>query len=99
MELNNVAVVSKVGSKEAEDAAKKVAKKLLGKKSKVYTVSPVEVDGAKKIADLGELKSAKLTLQLRLAGTVLPFAHLGILKTRRQTLQSTLAETGVYFPK
>ncbi|MGI0070086.1 MAG: NAD(+)/NADH kinase, partial [Nitrosopumilaceae archaeon] len=60
MDLNHVAVVSKVGSKESEDAAKNVAKKLLAKKVKVYTVSPVEADGAKKVNDLEELKTTKL---------------------------------------
>ena len=68
MELNNVAVVSKVGSMEAEDAAKKVAKKLLGKKIRVYTVSPVEVEGAKKVSDLEDLKATKLDLTITLGG-------------------------------
>ncbi len=68
MELNNIAVVSKVGSREAEDAAKKVAKKLLGKKIKVFTVSPVEVEGAKKVSDLEDLKTAKLDLTITLGG-------------------------------
>lgn len=63
-----MAVVSKVGSKEAEDAAKKVAKKLLAKKAKVYTVSPVYVEGAKKVGDLEELKTAKLDLTITLGG-------------------------------
>ncbi len=63
-----MAVVSKVGSKEAEDAARKVAKKLLAKKARVYTVSPVEVEGAKKIGDLEELKMAKLDLTITLGG-------------------------------
>lgn len=68
MELNNVAVVSKVGSKEAEDAAKKVAKKLLGRKIRVYTVSPVQVEGAKKVDELEDLKTAKLDLTITLGG-------------------------------
>ncbi|HJU13790.1 MAG TPA: NAD(+)/NADH kinase [Candidatus Nitrosotalea sp.] len=68
MELNSVAVVTKVGSKEAEDAAKKVAKKLLAKRAKVYTVSPVDVEGAKKVGDLEELKTAKLDLTITLGG-------------------------------
>ena len=63
-----MAVVSKVGSRESEDAAKKVAKKLLAKKIKVYTVSPVEVEGAKKVNDLEELKTAKLDLTITLGG-------------------------------
>ena len=68
MNLNRVAVVSKVGSKESEDAAKKVAKKLLAKKSQVFTISPVEVEGAKKISDLEELKDTKLDLTITLGG-------------------------------
>ena len=68
MNLNRVAVVSKVGSKESEDAAKKVAKKLLAKKSQVFTISPVEVEGAKKVADLEELNDAKLDLTITLGG-------------------------------
>ena len=63
-----MAVVSKVGSRESEDAAKKVAKKLLAKKVKVYTVSPVEVEGAKKVNDLEELRTAKLDLTITLGG-------------------------------
>jgi NAD+ kinase len=68
LNLNRVAVVSKVGSKESEDAAKKVAKKLLAKKSQVFTISPVEVEGAKKIGDLEELKDTKLDLTITLGG-------------------------------
>ena len=68
MDLNYVAVVSKFGSKESEDAAKKVTKKLLAKKVKVYTVSPVEADGAKKVNDLEELKTTKLDLTITLGG-------------------------------
>lgn len=68
MNLNRVAVVSKVGSKESEDAAKKVAKKLLAKKSQVFTISPVEVEGAKKVSDLEELKDAKLDLTITCGG-------------------------------
>lgn len=68
MNLNRVAVVSKVGSKESEEAAKKVAKKLLAKKSQVFTISPVEVEGAKKVSDLEELKDTKLDLTITLGG-------------------------------
>lgn len=63
-----MAVVSKVGSKEAEDAARKVAKKLLAKKARVFTVSPVDVEGAKKVGDLEELKATKLDLTITLGG-------------------------------
>jgi len=68
LNINRVAVVSKVGSKESEDAAKKVAKKLLAKKSQVFTISPVEVEGAKKVSDLEELKDTKLDLTITLGG-------------------------------
>jgi NAD+ kinase len=68
LNINRVAVVSKVGSKESEEAAKKVAKKLLAKKSQVFTISPVEVEGAKKVTDLEELKDAKLDLTITLGG-------------------------------
>jgi len=68
LNLNNVAVVSKFGSKQAEDAARKVAKKLLARKAKVYTVSPVDVKGAKKVTDLEDLRTVKLDLTITLGG-------------------------------
>jgi len=68
LNLNKVAVVSKVGSKDSEDAARKVAKKLLAKKSQVYTISPIEVEGAKKVDTLEELKTANLDLTITLGG-------------------------------
>jgi len=68
LDLNSVAVVSKFGSKEAEDAAKKVAKKLLAKKSEVFTISPVEVDGAKKVSTVEELRTTNLDLTITLGG-------------------------------
>ena len=68
MNLNNAAVVSKFGSKQAEDAARKVAKKLLARKVKVFTVSPVDVEGAKKVSDLEDLRTAKLDLTITLGG-------------------------------
>ena len=68
LKLQKVAVVSKMGSKESEQAAKNVVKKLLGKKSTVYTISPIEVKGAKKIETLEELKKIKLDLVITLGG-------------------------------
>ncbi|MGQ0795190.1 MAG: NAD(+)/NADH kinase [Nitrosopumilaceae archaeon] len=67
MNLNRVVIVSKVGSKESEDAARKVAKKL-AKKSNVFTISPVEVEGAKKVGTLEELKTTNLDLIITLGG-------------------------------
>jgi len=68
LKLQKVAVVSKVGSKDSEKAARDVAKKFLAKKSTVYTISPVDVEGAKKIEDLEELKKIKLDLVITLGG-------------------------------
>ena len=68
MKLQKVAVVSKVGSKDSEEAAKDVAKKLLAKKSTVYTISPIEVEGTTKIETLEELKKIKLDLIITLGG-------------------------------
>ena len=79
MKLKKVAIVSKVGSKESEEAAKDVAKKFLAIKSKVYTVAPIEVEGAKKIESLGELKKEKFDLVVTLGGdgtTLRVFRHL-----------------------
>jgi hypothetical protein len=56
LKLQKVAVVSKVGSKDSEQAAKNITKKLLAKKSTVYTISPIDVEGAKKVETLEELK-------------------------------------------
>ena len=68
MKLQKVAVVSKVGSKESEKAVKDVAKKLLAKKSTVYTVTSIDIDGTKKIETLEELKKIKLDLVISLGG-------------------------------
>ncbi len=68
MKLQKVAIVSKVGSKESEKAAKNVAKKFLAKKATVYTISPIEVEGTKKIEALEELKKIKLDLVVTLGG-------------------------------
>ena len=68
MKLQKVAVVSKVGSKESEQAAKDVAKKFLAKKATVYTISPIEVEGTQKVEALEELKKIKLDLVVTLGG-------------------------------
>ena len=68
MKLQKVAVVSKVGSKDSEQAAKDITKKLLAKKSTVYTISPIDVEGAKKVETLEELKKEKLDLVITLGG-------------------------------
>ena len=63
-----MAVVSKFGSKVSEEAGKKVAKKLLAKKIKVYTIAPVSVAGAEKVEIAEELKNKKLDLVITLGG-------------------------------
>ncbi|AJM93130.1 NAD(+) kinase [Nitrosopumilus sp. b2] len=68
LKLQNVAVVSKVGNKDSEKAAINVTRKLLAKKSKVYTISPIQVQGAKTIESLEELKKIKLDLVITLGG-------------------------------
>ena len=62
MKLENVAVVSKVGNKDSENAAVDVAKKLLAKKATVYTISPVSVEGAKQMEELEAVSYTHLTL-------------------------------------
>ena len=79
MKLNTVAVVSKFGSKKSEDAGRKVAKKLLAKKAKVYTIAPVAVVGAKQVESVEELRNKKLDLVITLGGdgtTLRAFRHL-----------------------
>jgi len=68
LKLQKVAVVSKVGSKESEQAAKDVVKNLLARKITVYTISPIEVEGAKKMDALEELKKENLDLVITLGG-------------------------------
>jgi len=68
LKLQKVAIVSKVGSKDSEQAAKDIAKKLLAKKSTVYTISPIQVEGTKQLETLEELKKIKLDLVITLGG-------------------------------
>lgn len=68
MKLQKVAVISKFGSKEAEKAAKEVAKKFLAKKCRVFTMAPVIVEGAQEVESLAELKKEKLDLAVTLGG-------------------------------
>ncbi len=79
MKLSKVAVVTKFGSKESEEAGKKIAKKLLSKKAQVFTVSPVKVEGAEQVESMEELREGKLDLVITLGGdgtTLRAFRHL-----------------------
>ena len=49
VKVKNVAIVSKFGSKISEDAAVVITKKLVDNNSKVITISPVQVSGAKQV--------------------------------------------------
>lgn len=68
MKIHKVAIVSKVGSKEAEDTARKVAKKFLAKKCTVFTIAPISVENANKVEALEDLKKEKLDLVVTLGG-------------------------------
>ena len=79
MKLNKVAIVSKFGSEESEDAAIKVAKKFLAKKATVFTISPVKISGTKEVETIADLKKEKLDLAVTLGGdgtTLRAFRHL-----------------------
>jgi len=68
LKINKIGIVSKFGSKESENAAKKIAKKMLKMRSVVYTISPVMATGAKQLDSLDELKKIKLDLVITLGG-------------------------------
>lgn len=79
MKLKRVAVVSKYGSRESEEAGKKVAKKLISKNVEVFTIAPVSVPGAKTVEIIDDLKDKKLDLIITLGGdgtTLRTFRHL-----------------------
>ena len=68
MKLNRVAIVSKFGSEESENTAKKVARKFLANKAEVFTIAPVFVEGAKKIETVDDISDKKLDLVVTLGG-------------------------------
>ncbi len=68
LKLNRVAIVSKFGSEESENAAKKVAKKFLANKAEVFTIAPVSVEGAKKTEAFDDISDKKLDLVVTLGG-------------------------------
>ena len=79
MNLRSVGVVSKVGSKESEQAARSIASMLLTRGAAVHTTSPVEVEGAQKAETLEDLKGVRLDLVITLGGdgtTLRVFRHL-----------------------
>ena len=68
VKVKNVAIVSKFGSKISEDAAVVITKKLVDNNSKVITIPPVQVSGAKQVESLEELSKMKLDLVITLGG-------------------------------
>ncbi|MFN3654232.1 MAG: NAD(+)/NADH kinase [Candidatus Nitrosotenuis sp.] len=68
MKLSRVGIVSKFGSEESENAARKVAKKFLSHRSEVFTIAPVSVEGAKKVESVEDLNGKKLDLVVTLGG-------------------------------
>ena len=68
MKLNRVAIISKFGSKVSEDAAKMVATKFLKRRAKVFTISPVSVDGAERADSIADLRTENLDLAVTMGG-------------------------------
>ncbi|MDE0090155.1 MAG: NAD(+)/NADH kinase [Thaumarchaeota archaeon] len=68
LNLRRVAIVSKVGSRESEEAAVRVARMFLAGGSVVYTISPVDTDGAQRVEALEDLQSVRLDLVVTLGG-------------------------------
>ena len=68
MNLRRVAVISKVGSKESDAAAVDVARMFLAEESTVYTISPVEVNGAVRMEEIEDLRRLRLDLVVTLGG-------------------------------
>jgi len=68
LKLNRVGIVSKFGSEESENAAKKVAKKFISSKAEVFTIAPVTVEGTKKVESVEDLNDKKLDLVVTLGG-------------------------------
>jgi NAD+ kinase len=68
LKIKRVAIVSKLGSKESEDAVKIVAKKFLAKKIKVFIISSASVEGTTKVEGIEYLKKEKLDLAVTLGG-------------------------------
>lgn len=68
MKLDKVAIVSKFGSRESEDAAVLIAEKFLDMGIKVFTNSPVMVRGAEVVESIGDLKGGMLDMAVTLGG-------------------------------
>jgi len=65
--IRNVAIITKIGSREAEAAANRVARLLSKNKVKIYSVLPLMIDGAIQVRQ-EELKGVKLDLVFAIGG-------------------------------
>src|SRR5437773_11073765 len=65
--IRNVAIITKIGSREAEAAANRVARLLNKNKVKIYSVLPLLIDGAIQVRQ-EELKGVKLDLVFAIGG-------------------------------
>jgi len=68
LKLDRVAIISKFGSKESEDAAAAIAKKFMRRKAKVFTISPVSVSGAESMDSISDMHRTKLDMAVTLGG-------------------------------
>ena len=67
LNMQNVAIITKIGSSEADDAARKVANLLNRRKINVYSVLPFVIEDATPISS-NELKDIKLDLAFAIGG-------------------------------
>ena len=65
--MRNVAIITKIGNREAEAAASKVAKLLDKSKVKTYAILPLKIDGSSSVT-AEELKHVKLDLVFAIGG-------------------------------
>jgi NAD+ kinase len=68
MTINNIVLVTRYGSLEAENAANKVAQLLHKRGANVYTVSPLAVMNAKQLESEHELRRTHLDLAIAIGG-------------------------------
>mgnify|MGYP000889963177 CR=1 FL=1 len=68
LKINKVAIVSKFGAKKSEHAPKKIAKELLDKHVKVFTIYPVLINNTRVVDTVENLQEGKLDFIITLGG-------------------------------
>ena len=68
MVINNIVLVTRYSSVEAENIAKKVAELMRKRGANVYTVSPLSVENAKELDSADELRRITLDLAMAIGG-------------------------------